>query len=116
MNADAHFQRRRQFVLEFLAQARHRTGHVARRLQGLVRADLGADAHTEQGHHAIAGELVGDAAGGVDGAAGGFEIAVQQMHHVVGQPGFRQPGEAAQVGEQHAQFALFAAHAFRLRQ
>ena len=110
VDADAEFQRRRQFGVEVGRQAGQRALHFLRGRQCLPRAGLGPGFDPEQGHHAVAGELVGDAATAFDRAADGFEVAVKQEHDVVGQALFRDAGEAAQVGEQDANFAFIPRH------
>jgi len=96
-------------------ELRQRTLHAGGRAQGLPCALLGAGVYAEQGHHAIARELVGDATGLFDRFADHLEIAVQQEHHVVGQAPLGERGEAAQVGKQHTQLALLAGHEARVR-
>src|SRR5712691_4584000 len=65
-------------------------------------------ADPKEGHHAIARALIDYAARARDGAAHRLKVAVQEEDHVVGEFRLREPGEPAQVGEQHRNVLLLS--------
>jgi hypothetical protein len=62
----------------------------------------------EEGHHPIARELIDHAARARDGAAHRLTVAVQEEDYVIGEFWLSEPGEPAQVGEQHRNVLLLS--------
>ena len=83
-------------------------GDAGGRRERLAAGFLGCGAEAEQRQGTVADELVEVAAGGLDRLAHHGEIAVEQEHRVEGQPVFGAAREAAQVAEQHREFAFVA--------
>ena len=106
VDPDPHAQRRAELFRELDAHLGKPPDHRPRRLERIAATLRRAGLHAEQRHHAVAGELVGDAAGLLDRAAHDLEIAVQEEHDVVGQLVLGEAGEAAQIREQHADVAF----------
>ena len=84
MDADADFERFRQFVGERAVHLADMPIHQAGRLQGLRARLLRAGFGAENRHHPVADELVGRAAGRRDGAADRLEEPVQDEDDVKG--------------------------------
>ena len=80
----------------------------------MAGAGGGTFVNAEKRHYTVAGVLVGNAAGRIDGLPGDFEIAVQEEYDVIRQARLGQPRKAAQVGKEHTDLALLAAYAFGL--
>ena len=109
VDADAEAQGRVQLVAERLAQLLHARHHRPGGRERLAAAGVRpAAVDPEERHHAVAGELIDDAARVRDGAAHRLEVAVEEEDDVVGELVLGQPGEAAQIGEEHRDLSLRA--------
>ena len=102
MNANPDLQRRRQVGGEQFIQILELGRHPPDSADGLDAGGtrLGVDA--EQGHDAVADELVDAAATSFDRLSHGPEVAVEDIDHVIGQLGLGDRREVADIGEQNS--------------
>lgn len=97
-DADPHRQVGDADLLAQPADGRHQFESGADRALGIV---LVRDRDAPHGHHGVPDELLDDAAEAVHDAAGGLEVARQQLAHVLVVATLGQGGEPHEVPEEH---------------
>ena len=108
MNADTDTQRPIEFAPERSVQFVEARGNKPGGGECLSAAGMGAALDPEQRHDAVADELVDASSRRFDGESYRFEIAIENEHHVVGEPACGKRGEPANVDKQDRNLLLAA--------
>jgi hypothetical protein len=82
MDADTDAERSIQLTRQRLADGGKALSDRPRGMQRVATGRIGIRAETEQGHDAVSGELVDDAAGELDGGPGRLAVSVEDQHDV----------------------------------